>query len=324
MVRKVVLPVLLCLVIAVPVANATITQIFAYCGIPNAIGCGCDAGTRVPFADGQASWCMMWDRTANGIDDSDEIVPIGTLPGYADWNCQPFNGEVLCGQAGNFASDPAFVVQNFPVEPDQPVYFIKISGENCCWVSDTFRLADGFNPDLYFEDGDFTCTSSACPIGDPPAPVTNLTVSDEQYCTEVRLAWQHDGQNVSGFAISVFNEDTEEWELTAQTLSTARSANLTICADGEVAVSVEALNGSARSERTNGVGRTYLRRFDSTTRILVTGTISRCISCRRPSVRRAARICFSIFTAEARTFPDSVRQRRRTLCSSIRLPAHCR
>ncbi|MCB1059832.1 MAG: T9SS type A sorting domain-containing protein [Calditrichaeota bacterium] len=270
MVKRSLFSVLLCVAACVQFSNAQITAFISYCDVPNELGCGCDAGSRVSFEQGTTSWCVFWDRTADGIDASDELVPIGTAPGQADWSCQSFNGEDYCGRAGNFASDPPFVLANSPIEPDQPVYYIKISGPSCCWVSDTFRLQNGLQ-DIVLGDGDFSCTGEPCPVGVAPDQVTNLTVSDEQYCTEVRLTWQHSGENVTGFAIYVYNDDTEEWDFNTQVTSGVRAATIPVCANGDVQIGIETVNGSQTSEMTTGVGRTFLRRFDRDNPYTVSG-----------------------------------------------------
>ncbi len=237
-----------------------ITAIISYCGYENTLGCGCDAGTRVPFADGENSWCVFWDRNANGPDASDQLVPIGTDEGQASQNCWTFNGAEVCGIAGNFAGDPGLSIL-VPHSTDPWLYYVKAPGATCCWVSDTFRLMIGLQ-DVVLEDGDFSCIDTPCPIGEVPDPVTNVTVSDDQFCLDVNVSWQHSGENVSGFRLTIFDEETSEWIFQTQTSDTIRSALLPVCRDGEVQVGVRAVNGSQAADRVAGVGRTYLRHFD--------------------------------------------------------------
>lgn len=238
-----------------------ITAILLYVNETQGLGCGCNPDTRTPFADGTVSWCIFWDRTANGVDETDELVPVGTDPGFADFACQAFNGITCCGVEGDFASDPAFNIPNAPVAPDQPVYFIKASGSNCCWVSDTFRLAVGLQ-EVVLTDDMWNCADVACPIGDAPDPVTNVQVSDGLTCTEVTVTWDHSGEDVSGFSLFVWDEAAEEWIFRIQLADTFRSRRIPVCADGEVQVGVQAVNGSSPSDIVSGFGSTYLRHFD--------------------------------------------------------------
>lgn len=237
-----------------------ISAVIQFCGQENTLGCGCDQGTRVPFEDGSNQWCVFWDRTANGIDASDQLVEIGTDIAQANYSCLAFNGTAYCGIAGNFVADPAFYIENPPIGTDQPVYFIKVSGSNCCWVSDTFRLAVGFS-DLVLTSDNFDCTGSPCPIGAVPTPVTNVVVSDDQYCSAVDVSWNHSGVDVSGFKIYVYDETAEDWVFIAQLADTLRETQLTVCADGEVQVGVQTVNGSQSATLVPGVGRTFLRNF---------------------------------------------------------------
>ncbi len=234
---------------------------FAFCPNEPGLGCGCNAGTRVPFADGVDAWCVFWDRNMNGPDAADSLVPVGADIGQASYSCQSFNGLSVCQIAGNFYSDPSFSMLNMPLPPDQPVYYLKISGSSCCWVSDTIRLEPGF-PEYYFTESDFTCTDSPCPTGTAPDPVTNVVVSDDQFCSRVRVTWDHSGEGLSGFLIYVYDEESDEWEFTYQVADTFRSASLDLCVDGEVRVGVAAANGSQQAEIVEGVGRTFLRRFN--------------------------------------------------------------
>lgn len=139
---------------------------FHYCnGEP--LGCGCDPDTRVPFGE-DVSWCVFWDRTGNGSDASDEPVVIGTGYGEGQNVCQTFNGVRKCGSPGHFASDSAFSISLPVVPPDQPVYFIKATGPNCCWVSDTIRILNGLS-DYELLDGMFSCSDTPCPFTIVPA-----------------------------------------------------------------------------------------------------------------------------------------------------------
>ncbi len=251
------------LLIATSGAFASVTTIISYCGYENTLGCGCDQGTLVPFADGTASWCVYWDREADGVDDSDEAICVhDTDPGCANYACAPVNGEAICGIAGNFAAETALVIRNLPEPPDQPVYFIKVSGQTCCWVSDTFRLADGLS-DVNLPDGAFHCVSAACPTGVAPTPPTNVAVSDDQFCSEVSVTWEHSGENVSSFLVSWYNEETQSWVL-AQSVSGVDSQLIVpVCIDGEVQISVQSVSGTQVSDRVTAVGRTFLRHFDA-------------------------------------------------------------
>lgn len=243
-------------------ANAqAITAILVYENPTIGLGCGCNPDGRTPFADGTVSWCLFWDRTANGADESDELIPVGTDPGYADFSCQAFNGNAFFGVPGNFLSDPAVNIPNAPEAPDQPVYFVKASGSSCCWVSDTFRLAIGLQ-DVVLTDDMWTCENVACPIGDEPDPVTNVEVSDGLSCTEVTVSWNHTGEGITGFILFLWDSESDEWVFQAQLADTFRSRRMPVCADGEVQVGVQAVNGSAAADIVAGVGRTFLRHFD--------------------------------------------------------------
>lgn len=232
---------------------------FAFCGFEPGLGCGCEAGTRVPFENGVDAWCVFWDRNMNGPDDADSLVPVGDYIGEASFSCQSFND--VCSIPGNFYSDPSFAMQNMPLPPDQPVYYLKVSGSNCCWVSDTIRLEPGF-PEFYFTEADFTCIGSPCPTGVAPAPVTNVTGSEDQYCSAVQVSWEHSGENITGFLVYVFDEESSEWDYMYQVSDTIRSWRVEVCADGEVQVGIAAANGSQQAEIVSGVGRTFLRHFN--------------------------------------------------------------
>jgi len=236
-----------------------VTAVITYCGITdNLLGCGCDSGSRVPFADNAASWCMFWDRTANGIDANDQPVNPDSIG--ANFSCQSFNGEVFCGQVGNFYADPAFQLNTLPIAPDQPVFFIKISGANCCWVSDTFRLGSGFQT-IDLTSNNFDCSSAPCPVGAAPTAPTNVQVSDDQYCTSVSVTWDHDGENVTGFNLFYRLNSSDEWTFAVPATAAARDAEFAVCADGSVEVGVVTVNGSQQSDPAVGVGRTFLRHF---------------------------------------------------------------
>lgn len=234
---------------------------FAFCAVEPGLGCGCEAGTRVPFADGANSWCIFWDRNVNGPDGNDSLVPVGLEAGQSSYSCQTFNGEAYCGTPGNFYADPAWTMQDPPPAPDQPVYYIKISGPNCCWVTDTMRILPG-QQDINLTEADFNCTNSPCAIGAAPDPVTNVTVSDDQFCNSVQVSWDHDGENVSGFSLFLWNSETSEWEYELQVTEELRTRNIEVCVDGEVRVGVASLNGSQQADIVQGVGRTFLRHFN--------------------------------------------------------------
>lgn len=264
---------LLTLALCVTVQNTFaqgMTAIISYCGIENTLGCGCDQSTRVPFADGTNSWCVFWDRTANGADGSDLLVEVGNGLGQANYNCAAFNGEAICGIAGNFASEFAFYVENPPASPDEPVYFIKASGSNCCWVSDTFRLNVGLQ-DITLADGAFDCSTTPCPIGAAPTAVTNVTATVDQFCLETNVTWQHNGENVSGFGLYTFDTDSSVWVFQAQVGDTFRSASMNLCLDGPVTVGVQAANGSQTADIVSAVGGTFLRHYDDANPIVYLG-----------------------------------------------------
>lgn len=241
-------------------ATAAMTAAIYYCEIPNGLGDSCDPD-RVPFADATNSWCLFWDRTANGPDDSDSLVPL--YPEYAGGNfqCLPFNGEADCGYAGNFATNPDFVILVAPEPPDQPVYFIRVSGPDYCWTSETITLEEGYH-EYYLTEDSWTCESVSCAIGAMPDPVTTIEVSLDEACLEVRYSFQHSGENVSGFKVYSRSSESDEWEYRYQLTADVREDTLKVCADGPVQVGIEAVNADQVAEIAMGVGGTYLRRFD--------------------------------------------------------------
>ncbi|MBK6765851.1 MAG: T9SS type A sorting domain-containing protein [bacterium] len=220
--------------------------------------CGPD---RVMFADGSNSWCVYWDRTGNGVDETDEIVPLfDESSDGAIFQCQPFNGEIPCGYPGNFYSDPILTFPNGPNSPDQPVYFLRVGGANYCWTSDTFRIAEGYQV-VYLTEGDWACEQSPCGDATAPAPVTNLDVSVDEECLHVDYSFEHDGANVTSFNVWVRTDPASEWIYATNLEATVRSAGVDVCADGVVQIGVEADNAGMISDMAVASGSTYLRHF---------------------------------------------------------------
>ncbi len=231
-----------------------------YCG--EGIGLGNSCGEdRVPFVDGEGTWCVFWDRNVNGPDDNDELVQVGDSNGYATFDCQSFNGSAFCGFPGYFGSDPNLTIANGPEAPDQPVYFIRASGSNSCWVSDTFRLNEGYNP-VYFDSDDWTCEPASCGIGAVPDPAESVEVTIDESCLQVDFTFEHSGENVTGFKIYVRTDNDEEWVFSRTLGADVRSSGLAVCADGPVQIGIEAINADQSAAMAVGVGRTYLRHFD--------------------------------------------------------------
>lgn len=253
---------LLAIVVLTPDANALREGEIIYCGEGLGLGNSC-GDDRVPFADGQGTWCVFWDRTANGPDESDELVQVGDSLGYATFDCQTFNGEAFCGVAGYFGSDPNFNIPNGPELPDQPVYFIRASGANSCWISDTFRLNEGYNP-VYFDADDWTCEPSSCGIGAAPDPAESVEVTIDESCLKVDFTFAHSGENVTGFKIYVRTSDEDPWEFRRTLGAEVRGSGEDVCADGPVQIGVEAINADQTAAMAVGVGRTYLRHFAAT------------------------------------------------------------
>ncbi|MBK8129936.1 MAG: T9SS type A sorting domain-containing protein [bacterium] len=270
------------------------TVIWNYCGLEPVLGCGCDVGSRTPFADNVDAWCIFWDENLNGPDATDDLVPVGTLPGEASYSCQPFNGMDFCGMEGNFFADPAWQIGTMPVAPDQPVYYLKISGANCCWTSDTFRVTTGPQfINLTIEN--FDCSNTACPTGVAPSAPTNVQVSDDQYCTAVSVTWDHSGEGLTGFGVFYRVNSTDDWTFAVPRPADARDAEFAVCADGSVEVGVVAINGAQQSDHTIGVGRTFLRHFATPGYTQTSDQITMFFTSPPQGVRCGARLYFDLW-----------------------------
>ncbi|MCB9357959.1 MAG: T9SS type A sorting domain-containing protein [Calditrichaeota bacterium] len=243
-------------------SNAQPIQVgFAYCGESDPLGCGCDAGTRVPFADGSNSWCVMWDRNGNGPDDADQLIPEAGEYGGANYQCSSFNGLEICGLEGNFAFSEYLTIGIPPEAPDASIYYIKINGGTCCWVSDTFHTAVGLQ-EFYLTAADWTCEDEGCSFLPAPNPVSNVQVSSDDACLQVLFSWDHDGENLTGFNLYVRNSEDDPWEFRGQIGPTLREGGAAVCADGPVYVGIQAINGSEEAEIVSATGATYHRHYE--------------------------------------------------------------
>lgn len=244
-------------------ANAVYQVELYYCEIPNGLGNSCGPD-REMFADGSNAWCVYWDRTGNGVDESDELVPLfEDSSNGANFQCQPFNGELSCGYPGNFASDPILTLTNGPNDPDQPVYFLRVGGANYCWTSDTFRLAEGYQV-LWLQEADWSCSPNPCGDVTAPEPVTNLDVSVDTKCLHVDYSFEHNGENVTSFNVWVRTDPTSEWIFVSNLDANLRSSGVDVCKDGTVEVGIETVNAGLTSPMVVSAGSTYLRHFSET------------------------------------------------------------
>jgi hypothetical protein len=114
----------------------------------------------------------------------------------------------------------------------------------------------GFNQDLYLTYEDWTCGNEACCTGFVvPDPPTNVQASNDEYCLQVEITWEHSGEDATGFTIFADGAGV------ATTGREARSVLVDQCYDGTVEYSVVALNGCENSEPVADQGSTYLRHF---------------------------------------------------------------
>lgn len=233
---------------------------FGYCAEAEPIGCGCNLPTRVPIADGENSWCIFWDRNGNGPDELDELLAEGVGYGQANYSCKPFNGVEYCGSEGSFFADQYLIIGIPPVPPDSSSYFIKVTGESCCWVSDTFVVEVGFQ-EIYLADDDWTCEDIACPFGEAPNPVQSISATMDAYCLQVDFTWEHDGQNVTGFNLYTRTDPGQPWLFLRPFSGTERSGGIPACVDGPIQIGLRAVNGAQMSDIVFTTGTTYLRHF---------------------------------------------------------------
>jgi hypothetical protein len=228
---------------------------YAWRGVNPPLGCPCENTAAHPYADG-VPVCVFWDNNANGPDAADVQPVEGEGYGQVTFSCMAMNGQGMGYGLGYFDTDPLLCVGELPAGDDTALYYLQINFGGCCWRSDVFRVDPGI-VDWAPDWANWHCVNSPCAGGgEVPSAPSNCVASNDLFCLEVLVTWQHNGLNVSGF--NIYADDT----LVNTAGSTARSASFTVYTDRVRSYRVKAFNGAGESAPSNADnGSTYQLRF---------------------------------------------------------------
>lgn len=231
-------------------------------GTDNPLGCPCTGGTA--FADGVAIG-LFWDNDGNGPDADDPQPAVGDGVGQVQpTNTITFNGVAQEVGPGYFAAEFSIVMLQIPETNNQ--YFLKVNGGTCC-VTSALITATAGAVDKLWDGSEWTCAAGSCGGGNPPNAPTNVNASDDTRCLRVNVAWNHDGQNVSGFTIRANGEQV------ATVDAATRNQDILWPHDQVTDFSVEAFNVAGASAAVHDNGSTYQMRYSSATRNAIQGLL---------------------------------------------------
>jgi hypothetical protein len=228
--------------------------IYASRGVNNPLGCPCESTVTHPYSDG-VPICVFWDNNANGPDAADVQPEEGEGQNQVSFNCTTLNGQGTGYGRGYFDTDPYFCVGDLPSFPDTALYYLQINSGGCCWRSDVFLVQPGVD-EWYMDWANWHCVNTPCGGGEVPSAPANCVASNDLYCLEVLVTWQHNGQNVNGF--NIYADDT----LVASATAAARSYRMAVYTDRVRSYRVSAYNGAGESAPSNADnGSAYQLRF---------------------------------------------------------------
>ena len=111
-----------------------------YCSKVVLTDTGDESGSPVP--DG-TEIRILWDRNANGPDDSDPMPVVGDEGGNANINRFEVNGETIRLKPGQFYSKPLFSIKG--TNPSPPFYYLEVCLEDKVLQSNVFVIASGYS-----------------------------------------------------------------------------------------------------------------------------------------------------------------------------------
>ncbi|MBU0690810.1 hypothetical protein KKC97_00505 [bacterium] len=98
--------------------------------------------TGAPLPDG-TEIRILWDRNANGPDDSDPMPVVGEKGVTANINRFTVNGVEVGLKAGQFYSTPVFTIKG--MNPSPPFYYLEVCLEKQILRSNIFVAASGYS-----------------------------------------------------------------------------------------------------------------------------------------------------------------------------------
>ena len=198
---------MICLMLAASAAQAQFNAILYNFSQP--ITDNCAGGT--PIEDGAAFVQIFWDSLGNGPTPDDRLAPEGGGPYEMNLNQFAINGVEFLDVPGGFYSEPAFGAPFFTPNPEQntghPLFWIRIcyDAADITWVSDTFRVQNGFQQIGFGTDPDevaMTCLAGGCGECPIPDPVTNLSATTDE-CDSIVVTWTYGEDDHDGFRVLV-------------------------------------------------------------------------------------------------------------------------